>query len=100
MEKYSLDMEHRMTDVENRSKSNTKRLDDIEKRQDNLDRFVGVIGEIKVELQYNKADLNEIKTDVKALNSKGSKRWDSVTEKITMLVVAAIVGYFLAQFGF
>jgi len=98
MEKQ-LGLEHRLTEVEERSKSNTKRIDRIQKRQDDLEKLVEAVGEIKVEMKHNRSDLDEIKTDVKALANKGSKRWDSVTEKVIMLVVAAVVGWFLAHFG-
>lgn len=94
-----LDMEHRMTEVEERSKSNTKRINKLAERQDNLEKLVETVGEIKVEMKHNRSDLDEIKTDVKSLTSKGSKRWDSVTEKIIMLIVAAVVGYMLKHFG-
>ena len=98
MEKQ-LDMEHRVTEVEERSKSNTKRIDKMEKRQDNLEKLVETVGEIKVEMKHNRSDLDEIKTDVKTLTGKGSKRWDSVTEKVIMLVIAAVVGYMLKHLG-
>lgn len=98
MEKQ-LDMEHRVTEVEERSKSNTKRIDKMEKRQDNLEKLVETVGEIKVEMKHNRSDLDEIKTDVKTLTGKGGKRWDSVTEKVIMLVIAAVVGYMLKHLG-
>lgn len=38
-------IEHRLTEVEARAKSNTKRLDEVEKRQDDLD---GLVTTVKV----------------------------------------------------
>ena len=38
-----ISIEHRLTEVEERSKSNTHRLEDLEKRQDNLDDLVSVV---------------------------------------------------------
>ena len=36
-----LDHERRLTEVEERAKSNSHRIDEIERRQDNLDELVG-----------------------------------------------------------
>ena len=36
-------IEHRLTEVEARSKSNMHRLDDVEKRQANLDKLVAAV---------------------------------------------------------
>ena len=36
-------IEHRLTEVEARAKSNTKRLDEVEKRQDDLDDLVTTV---------------------------------------------------------
>ena len=37
------EIEHRLTEVEERSKSNTYRLAEVEKRQDNLDDLVSTV---------------------------------------------------------
>ena len=41
-----LDYEHRLTEVEQRSKSNTKRLDEVEARQNDLDKLTTSVGEV------------------------------------------------------
>ena len=61
-----LDIEHRMTVLEDRSKSNTKRLDDVEKRQDNLDELVSTVKVLAVREENGETDVKEIKTDVKS----------------------------------
>ena len=55
-----MDFEHekRLTEVEERTKSNTHRIDDLEKRQDNLDELVGTVKVLAV-LEEN------VETDVK-----------------------------------
>ena len=37
------EFEHRLTEVEARSKSNVHRLDEVEKRQDNLDKLASSV---------------------------------------------------------
>lgn len=96
-----MDMEHerRLTEVESRSKSNTKRLDDIEKRQDNLDDIVGTVKVLSEREKRVEDDVKEIKTDVKSIKDKPAQRWDSLVTQIISILVAALVGFLLAKFG-
>jgi hypothetical protein len=91
--------EHRLTEVEERSKSNKHRLDDLERRQDNLDELVGTVKVLAVREEAVENDVKEIKSDVKSLTSKPGKRWDSLVDKIIITIAAAIVGFILAKIG-
>lgn len=97
-----MDFEHerRLTEVEARSESNQKRLDDLEKRQDNLDELVGTVKVLAVREENVESDVKEIKKDVKNLAGKPAQRWDSLVEKIILTIAAAVVGFILAQIGF
>lgn len=96
-----MDFEHekRLTEVEERSKSNSHRIDDLEKRQDNLDELVGTVKVLAVREENVETDVKEIKDDVKTLTGKSGKRWDSIIDHIIIMVVAAIVGFALAKIG-
>ena len=94
-----MEIEHRLTEVESRSKSNTHRLDEMEKRQDDLDELVSTVKvladrEVRVE-----NDVKEIKDDVKSLKIKPLKRWDSVVNTVLIALVTAIAGFLLARLG-
>lgn len=45
------------------------------------------------------SQIEEIKKDIKDQKEKPAKRWESMTEKIIGLVIAAVVGYILAHIG-
>jgi hypothetical protein len=92
-------IEHRLTEVEARSKSNTKRLDEMEKRQDDLDELVSVVKVLAVREENVENDVKEIKSDVKSLTSKPAKRWDSLVNQLITIVVAAVAGFILAKIG-
>ena len=96
-----MDFEHekRLTEVEERTKSNTHRIDDLEKRQDNLDELVGTVKVLAVREENVETDVKEIKNDVKSLTNKSGQRWDGLVDKIIMTIAAAIVGFILAKFG-
>ena len=95
-----LDIEHRMTVLEDRSKSNTKRLDDVEKRQDNLDELVSTVKVLAVREENVETDVKEIKTDVKSLKDIPGKRWNSVIEKIICVVTDTVATYIMTKIGF
>lgn len=96
-----MDLEHekRLTEVEERSKSNTHRLDELEKRQDNLEELTGTVKVLAVREENVEADVKEIKSDVKSLTNKPGQRWDSLMDKIILTIAAAIVGFILAKIG-
>lgn len=96
-----MDLEHekRLTEVEERAKSNSHRLDEVEKRQDNLDDLVSTVKILAVREENVETDVKEIKNDVKSLTNKSGQRWDSLVDKIILTIAAAIVGFILAQIG-
>lgn len=96
-----MDIEHerRLTEVEERSKSNTHRLDEVEKRQSNLDELIGTVKVLAVQEKNLETDVKEIKADVKSLTNKPAQRWDSLVEKIIFGVATAVLGFILAQIG-
>lgn len=96
-----VDFEHeeRLSKVEERSKSNTHRINDLEKRQDNLDELVGTVKVLAVREENVETNVKEIKNDVKSLTGKSGKRWDGLVDKIIMVVAAAVVGFILAKIG-
>lgn len=96
-----MDFEHeqRLTAVEERAKSNSHRLEDVERRQDILDELVGTVKVLAVREETVENDVKEIKSDVKSLTQKPAQRWDNLMDKIIMLIAAAVVGAFLAKIG-
>lgn len=94
-----LDIEHRLTAVEDRSKSNTKRLDEVEKRQDNLDELVSTVKVLAVREENVESDVKEIKSDVKSLKELPGKRWNAVVEKALLVLVGMVVTYLLTKLG-
>lgn len=92
-------MEHRMTAVEDRCKSNTHRIDDMEKRQDEMDRLVTSVATLANEQKHIKTDVEEIKTDVKTLAELPGKRWNALVDKIIWAVAAAAITFLLGRIG-
>ena len=58
-----------------------KRIDRMEKRQDNLEELTNAFSVLQNEQEHIKTDVGEIKDDVKQLVSKPAKRWDGLIDK-------------------
>ena len=94
-----LDHERRLTEVESRSKSNMKRLDDMERRQDDLEALATSVSALAARDERVESDFKEIKADVKTLASKPGKRWDAIVDKLVWAVLAAMVAFILGRVG-
>ena len=85
--------------VEDRSKSNAHRLDDVEKKLTDNEKMLASIARLDQRQKDMDTDVKEIKADVKALAGKPAKRWEAIVEKALMAAVTAIVGYVLIKLG-
>lgn len=94
-----LDHERRLTEVENRAKSNSHRIDELERRQDNLDELVGTVKVLAVRERQVEIDVKEIKSDVKSLASKPARRWEMLVTQVLTVLISAIIGFILAKLG-
>lgn len=97
-----MDLEHekRLTAVEDRSKTNSHRLDKVEKRQDELCDLVSSVKVLAEREENVENDVKEIKSDVKGLAGKSGKRWDNLVDKVIMTIVGIIIGYIFCRLGF
>ena len=92
--------EHRLTAVEDRAASNTKRIDAIIKKQDDLEELVSTVKVLAVREENVENDVKEIKNDVKDLKTKPGQRWDKLVDTIIGIIVGALIGFVLTQIGF
>ena len=89
----------RLQAVEDRAKSNTRRIDKLEERQDNLEELTKAFSIIQNEQEHIKDDVGEIKADVKTLTEKPIKRWESIVDKALFTIVGAVVSFILLGVG-
>ena len=69
----------RLVAVEERSKSNTKRIDIAERKIEDIHDLVFSVKELAVEIKQMREDINKIDTRLNTLEEKPAKRWDSLT---------------------
>ena len=91
--------EHRLTEVEAREKSNTHRLEELERRVGKLEEQNTTVAVLEVRMKSIEVKLEELCSDVKSIKAKPAKRWETLVTQVISILVAAVVGYFIAQAG-
>ena len=96
-----MDLQHeeRLTAVEARAKSNTCRIDKIEKQTEAINRLATSV-EVMATKQEGMADsLERVVDKVDHIESAPRKRWEAISEKVILAVVGAVLGALAAHFG-
>lgn len=91
--------EHRLTEVESRSKSNTRRLDEHDCAIEKNNELIGAIKELAVETKYMRADLNETMSRLNKLEDKDNDKWEKFKWLIIAGVVSIVLGFLAASVG-
>ena len=85
-----------LTETTARSKSNTHRIDDLEKKTDLLLEMNKNIAVIAEQIKDTKKDVKELKVDVEEIKAKPNKFLDSLKGVAAGAIVTAIIGALLA----
>lgn len=96
-----MDLEHerRLTAVEQRSKSNTHRLEKLEESTEAINRLATSM-EVMVNKQEQVAEtVDKLDTKVSLLEQKPVKRVDGLVDKIVWSVCAAVIAFLLSRIG-
>lgn len=91
--------EERVTEVEQRAKSNSHRINEMQTDLKNLTELTASVKVLATKQENVESDVREIKTDVKALTEKPGKRWDAIVAAVVTSIVAGLVGWALAHAG-
>ena len=86
----------RLSSGESSIKSAHHRIDDVEKKQDDLAELVSSVKVLADREARVEEDVVEIKTDVKELKEKPTKRYETVVTALLTGLGTGIVGYLLA----
>lgn len=88
-----------MQELSDLAKSNKRRIEKLEEHQEQQDKLLNTVSLIAQKQESMESSLGEIKTDIKQIKDKPSKRWDSIVEKALLCVVAGLVGYIFIKLG-
>lgn len=89
----------KLTEVDQRSKSNTHRIDKLEQSTTALSELTTAIKVMATKQDYIADKVDSLDAKVTEIECKPAKRWDGLVEKLIWAVAAAVVGFLLAQVG-
>lgn len=89
----------KITEVDARSRSNTKRLDELSGQIDAVNRLATAIEVMATKQDAMNDSVKQLEGKVDALEAKPAKKWDALAEKATWAIVAAIIAAALTAIG-
>lgn len=99
MEKRLTDMTVRMQKLEDTSKNNTQELNKQSKLIEDIQKLSTSVSILANNMEAMLKEQQRQNERLYALESKPAKRWDSVIDRIIMLILGSIVGYVLVRLG-
>ena len=93
------EMIEQIVEVEQRSKSNTKRIDSLERNTEALTDLVIVVKEMNVKQDYTIKKVDKIDSRVSKIEEQPAKRWNRIVEKALTVIVGAILGFVISKLG-
>ncbi len=93
-------MEIALTKIEERARSDSKRIDEIETVLKENNNLIGAIKELAVETKYMRADLNETIQRLTKLESKEADKWDKFKWMALAGIVTVLIGFIAVKLGF
>ena len=89
----------KLEEVNQRSKSNTKRLDEHDKKIDDLSNVYVALTKVNDKVENVENDVSEMKQDLKDIKEKPSKRLDQIIGYIISALIGGIISYMLLKIG-
>ena len=89
----------RLVAVEKRSKSNSHRLDALEKQNEIINRLATSMEVMALEQKNMGGQLTEVVEDVKELKAEPARKWRFVVEKALYIIISAVLGFVFARIG-
>lgn len=96
MEKDELE---RLVETEQRSKSNTKRLDNLEKRVEDIHSLTLSVKEMATEVKIMRQDMNKMDGRIIAIEERPTKKLDLIWGYIVSAIIGGVIGYILLKLG-
>lgn len=88
-----------LADIQQRSHSNTRRIEVLEKGQADLNQLVTSVALIAQKQEQMERGIEDIRGDVRTLLQKPAKRWESIVEIIFKVVLTALITTALIKLG-
>lgn len=93
---HELEFAEKLVELDQRSKSNTHRLEAVEKNQEALNQIATSVAVMAEQQKNISKKVDNIDNKVDAIESKPAKRWESIVDKLIWLVAGAFAAWFLS----
>ena len=94
-----MDDKERLVAVEERAKSNTKRIDEAERKIEDIHELTYSIKELATETKRLREDVNKIDNRLNVLEEKPARNWDSLVKTIITRNCNSSSGLFFSKIG-
>ena len=88
-----------LADIQQRTHSNTRRIEVLEKGQADLNQLVTSVALIAQKQEQMEHGIEEIRGDVRTLLQKPARRWESIVEIVFKVVLTALITTALIKLG-
>ena len=88
-----------ITEIDQRCKSNTRRLDDHDKKIQELGNVYIALTKVDDKVNSIDSDVKEIKADMQEIKDKPVKRYETIVVCIITTIIAGVLGFLFAQLG-
>lgn len=88
-----------MKEIEQRGKSNTKRLDEHDKKLEELSDVYIALTKVNDRVENIDNDVTEIKGDIKEIKDKPGRRLEQIIGYILSALICGVIGYILCILG-
>lgn len=89
----------RLVEVEHRAKSNTIKLDEHEKKLEDIHELVYSVKELANETKHMREDVNNLNTRVASIENEPAKDYKEIKKNIKNQIITFILGAILAGIG-
>lgn len=87
-----IDVERRLTSLENRLKSNTHRIDDLERQSEALTKLASAVEVLAAKQSTMSHTLDRLDSKVETLEALPARRWETAVASL----ITGVVGFILA----
>lgn len=94
-----ISFEHRLTETDDRARSNTKRLDEHDEEIKESNNLISAIKELAVEMKYMRSELNETINRINKLENKDGGKWEKFKWLLVTTIVPLLIGFLAGSIG-
>jgi len=89
----------KLAETEQRAKSNTHRIDQLEKGQEDLNRLTTAVEVMVQEQRHIRENVTDLGRKLDVMEHRPIRRAESLAEKAALVLVSALITYVLTQVG-